>query len=238
MKRIITLALLIVSAAMLVGSSASAFSFDDIQLWAGSGSNKAALVIDWSDGIQPQSIAWGYMWDGTATGRDMLNAIKAADSRLFEPPDAYGGGTVYGLGFDVNGDGFTYVSGVGEDGHAADPGDHYKEGWYDGFWSYWTGETTDGAMPTCYHFTMDGSHPVGSFGFSQWGIANRTLTNGSWDGWTWIGTMSYDPSEWEQIEWSPSDPVAAAPVPEPGSLIAVLSGFVGLGGLVLRRRVS
>jgi hypothetical protein len=50
-------------------------SFDDIQFWAGSGTNRAALVIQWPDAEFPTSIAWGYRWNGEATAQEMIFAL-------------------------------------------------------------------------------------------------------------------------------------------------------------------
>ncbi len=153
----------------------SQFSFNDITLWAGSGTNKAALVIEWTtpDGNYVTKV-WGYRWaSGTKTGRDMLNAIKAIDPRIFEQAGSYGDQTVFGLGYDMDCDGFTYVAGANETGHAGDADDVYKEGWlYQGYWSYW--------------LSANGT----SWSYSNYGIANRTLTNGAWDGWR----FAYAPS--------------------------------------------
>ena len=64
--------------------SAQPFTFDDIEFWVGTGANRAALVIDWVEGsTEPPALVWGYRWDGTARGSDMLTAIVAADPRLF-----------------------------------------------------------------------------------------------------------------------------------------------------------
>jgi len=228
MKRTITLALLVISAVVLAGSSVSAFSFDDIQLWAGSGTNKAALVIDWNDGISPQSIAWGYRWDGTATGKDMFDAVLAVDSRLYASMEywpGYDGYTVYGIGYDINANGSGFVSGVredaggDEDGYALDSADHYKEGWFTGYWSYYVAETT-GDLPT-------------DWGYSGWGISARTLANGSWDGWSFVSDMS----NWMSAG-PPDTPVSATAVPEPGSLVALFCGLISMGGLAYRRRIS
>ena len=50
-------------------ASATPFSFDDIQYWVGTGANRAALVIDWSDtSTQPAALVWGFRWDGIAHG--------------------------------------------------------------------------------------------------------------------------------------------------------------------------
>ncbi|MGO8676767.1 MAG: hypothetical protein ACLQVX_12960 [Limisphaerales bacterium] len=79
--------------------NAHAISLDAIQLWAGSGTNRAALVIEWStpeiltDTTVPAPIAdktlvWGYRFDATnATGTQMLRAILAADPRLYVVAD-------------------------------------------------------------------------------------------------------------------------------------------------------
>ncbi|MEN6519686.1 MAG: PEP-CTERM sorting domain-containing protein [Armatimonadota bacterium] len=150
----------------LISTAASAFSFDDIQLWAGSGSNKAALVIDWNDGKEPECLAWGYRWDGTATGRDMLNAVKNLDERLNEVIGTYGQAAVLGLGYDLDSDGFS----------SNDSSDHYQSGWStSGFWSYWLKSTTDV-----------------SWSFSHYGISGRTLSDGCWDGWSFSKGVAPD----------------------------------------------
>ena len=63
--------------------SAKAATFDDIQFWTGSGTNRAAVVIDWKDGKNPGALLWGYRWNGAATGLDMLKGVVTADKRLF-----------------------------------------------------------------------------------------------------------------------------------------------------------
>lgn len=218
--------LLIISAAALAISSAGAFSFDDIHLWAGSGSNQAALVIDWNDGISPVSLVWGYKWDGTATGKDMFDAVLAADSRLYASMEywpSYDGYTVYGIGYDLDADCSCFVSGArqdaggDEDGYALDSSDHYKEGWFTGYWSYYVAETTC-SLPSTWDY-------------SGWGISARTLSSGSWDGWSFVSNMS----DWTSAG-PPDTPTAATAVPEPGSLAAVICGLMGISGLVLRRR--
>jgi len=227
MKRaLITLALVVV-----LSTTARAFTFEDIQLWAGTGSNQAALVIDWNDGISPESLVWGFRWDGVATGKDMFDAVLAADSRLFASMEfwpAYNGYTVYGIGYDLNGNGSSFVVGVREDapdgypgsenGYATDPLDHYKEGWFTGYWSYWVAETA-GSLPS-------------SWGYSGWGLSARQLSNGSWDGWSFVSDMS----NWTSAG-PPSTPTAATAIPEPSSILALASGVIGLVSFAARRRV-
>jgi hypothetical protein len=214
MGKNITILLLVFGVVTLVCTSASAFSFDDIQIWAGSGSNRAGIVIDWNDGNSPVSLAWGFRWDGTATGRDMLNAIKAVDSRLFEAADPEGRADIYGIGYDLDNDGFNYVPGDDDTGYAADSDDHYNEGWTTaGYWSYFIKPSASA-----------------SWGWAMEGLTTRVLTDGGWDGWSFAPAPNWDSG-------APDAPVAAI-VPEPGSLLAMVSGLVSLGGLAYRRRMG
>ncbi|MEN6372397.1 MAG: PEP-CTERM sorting domain-containing protein [Armatimonadota bacterium] len=140
----------------MVSTAASAFSFDDIQLWAGSGSNKAALVIDWNDGKEPESMVWGYRWDGTATGKNMFDAVLALDNRL----DAY---VEYWESYN------SYS--VDNVGYASGSVNHYAEGLDSSYWAYYVAET-NGTLP-------------GTWNYSGWDISTRPLKNGSWDGWSY-----------------------------------------------------
>jgi len=100
MKNFKTIAsLLFVSSTGLV--SAQSFDLNDILNWTGTGSNEAALVIDWQDGSTHPALAWGYRWDGTATGEQMLLAIAAADPDLSVEITSYSfGDAVDSLGFN------------------------------------------------------------------------------------------------------------------------------------------
>lgn len=118
MKKTLTKILLALGAAALLCSSASAFSFDDIQLWAGSGSNRAAMVIEWNSpevfnntSVKAPSttkcLAFGYRFDGDETGEDMFNAILASNCGLYTVTSgttAYGK-AVFGIGYDLDKDG-------------------------------------------------------------------------------------------------------------------------------------
>ncbi len=190
--------------------SAEPFSFDDIRFWVGSGTNRAALVIDWvEDSTEPPALTWGHRWDGTARGSDMLIAVVAADPRLF----AKLGGTpanpnaVFGLGYDADNDGEFGIddgttfdmdgiafSGPADGAVATDPGDYYAEGWFTGFWHY-------GVAP---------SNPYngGIWTDSPVGMAGRMLADGSWDSWAF--TPTFDFSAFAE------NPIAALPPTLPG----------------------
>src|SRR5215469_1128292 len=102
--------------AMLAAGRASAISLDDIQLWAGSGANRAAVVIEWNSPellnnstvpvpVASKAMAWGYRFNGTATGAQMLNAVLAADPKLYVIETNSSGTLVTGIGYNLNGDG-------------------------------------------------------------------------------------------------------------------------------------
>ncbi|MCC6685652.1 MAG: hypothetical protein IT205_01540 [Fimbriimonadaceae bacterium] len=107
----------------LLPFSVQAVSFDDIRLWAGSGSNQAALVIDFNDGQTPRSYLWGYRWDGAATGEDALRAVVEADIALTATFD------VFSFGASLNT--VTYL------GHSQSQNSNPGQ-----YWSYWV--TTNG----------------------------------------------------------------------------------------------
>ncbi len=82
------------SLAMLAAGRAQAISLDDIPLWAGSGTNRAAVMIEWNvpevfnnstvpAPVASKTMVWGYRFNGTATGAQMLSAILAADPKLY-----------------------------------------------------------------------------------------------------------------------------------------------------------
>lgn len=113
--------LLLAAAGLSVSNftTARALSLDDIQVWAGAGTNRAALVIHWSapevrnnttvpNPAAEKSLVWGYRWNGTNTAENMFNAVVAADHRLFvaaSTPYAGFGPFIYALGYDLNNNG-------------------------------------------------------------------------------------------------------------------------------------
>lgn len=68
--------------AIAVGTPAHAqFNISDVQYWIGAGADSSVLVIDFQDGTDDASYAWGWLHNG-GTGEDMVNAIAAADPNL------------------------------------------------------------------------------------------------------------------------------------------------------------
>lgn len=76
--------------------------WDQIQHWAGDpdGKNKTALVIDFQDGLSDCAYVWGYRWNGTATGEDLVRAVASQSSCLIAMIQYTGtmGSTLNGLG--------------------------------------------------------------------------------------------------------------------------------------------
>lgn len=202
--------------ALAVGSARAEFTFDDITYWVGTGANEAAFVVDWNDGLTPQSLAWGYRWDGTATGEDMLIDVISTDPGLYAKISSPGGFgvAVYGMGYDLDADGFalsdgtTFTDGIAvsdssDTATAVDTDDHYAEGWMSaGYWSY--------------YLSADGV----SWDYASTGMSGRTLTDGAWDGWSFAPAFNAT---------APSEPVAALPEPTTGLLF-------GLGIVLAARR--
>jgi hypothetical protein len=190
-------------------------SFDDIVYWTGAGANRAAVVIDFDDTSNADpALVWGFRWDGPARGRHMLDAVLAADDRLYakigNEPSVFN--AILGLGYDRNDDGaFAVDSGesFNNDGVAfgapiegesfqvkpLDPADRYREGWeFAGFWHYgiadanpWTG---------------------GAWAGAQFGASSRVLVDGAWDSWA-FSTETEDPDIFGLI--FAQNPMAATP---------------------------
>ena len=190
--------------ALLASQAAAApFSFDDIDFWVGAGANRCGaghrLVRARPD---PPALAWGFRWDGAATGRDMLLAIVEADDRLFAKLGEFNeGASLFGLGYDADDDGQFGVLKINSEGEpvettfdelgiavsgipdadliraaATDPGDYYAEGWKSAVWHYGGESETPIGTPA-------NPYDDGSWQDSGSGMLFRSLKNGSWDSW-------------------------------------------------------
>lgn len=174
------------------------FTFDNITYWVGEGENQAALVLQWNDDREAGALVWGYRFNGTATGYDMIKAIAAADGRLyFAASNSAFGYTIGGIGFDLDGDGDVAImdgdtrievtDGFAENSNfdnlkAADSDDLWVSGWNAGYWSYYVSD--DGTMPPT--------------GYSNFGASSRQLANGSVDGW-YYASMSDPQTTWKTL---------------------------------------
>jgi len=215
---------------------ANVSSFEQIERWVGSGSNEAALVIDWNGERSADSaLVWGYRWDGSKTLGDMLLGVVSGDDRLFFKRNVGSFGLeIRGIGYDQDNDGVFGISdgstfnaqGITDSGDsdsyvATDPGDFYSEGWFTaGFW-YHTVATTS---PTGW---SDGSGAPGA------------VADGQWNALTFDGDFSsvdeYN-EDFTQIIFDapPETPTNLQPaaVPEPWSIALVA---IGIAGFAIRR---
>ena len=203
-------------------ASASVMDFDDLVIWAGTGSNEAAMVVDWRDG-QP-ALAWGYRWDGAATGEDMFRAIAAADDDFYGSiNDTFAfGNFINGIGYDRDGDGFdvTPALSFNADGlhfgaSAVDVVSDDADDSYRGssstfeFWEYFV--------------SVGNPYDGGSWSSAAVGFSDRNLTDGDWDAWVFPGFVGNLPSD------TPLAAGGTTAVPEPSTwaAFAVLSfGYV------------
>ena len=166
MKDRIKIAALLIAACSW-GFQSRAISLDDIQFWTGSGTNRAAMVIEWSVPesltnssvpvpVVDKTLVWGYRFDGTATtGSQMVKAILAADPRLYMVGDVSWGLYIQGIGYNLSGNGLVGIT----DGKATNSflgglltsptvsldsaraiasGDLFWSGWMGPNWELWT----------------------------------------------------------------------------------------------------
>lgn len=171
------------------------FAFRDIKYWIGSGSKKAALVINWHDGKQPEALVWGYRFDGKKSTGEMLEEIANQDPRLLIAIGegmnsgtclfsiAYRpviGTTPYEIRYQgktltLKSQGVHIVDFDPKKDYAADhftisdPTARWQTGFYDkGYWSYFHKERR-----------------LNPFGYSNFGYWNFQLIDGSWHGISW-----------------------------------------------------
>lgn len=200
--------------------------FDDIQIWFGNGANRAGFVLDW-DGTSgtDNSIAWGFRWDGSATGEDMFFSVFGSDDRLFAkvnslPPAGGFGVFANGIGYDANGNDIFGISdatifngqGFSTDpsafATATDTGDLYREGPFAAGGGWW-------------HYGVSTGNPFsgGSWTAAGTGMTGRQLSDGDWDSWAFQPGPVFPSTAFAQ------NAIAAVPEPSAGFL-ALLSAVV------------
>ncbi len=90
--------------AMSLTANAFVVDWDKIRHWAGEGSNKAALVVQFDDGGEEKAYVWGYRWEDEEvqpSGEDVFRAIatECNDLYLFTQFTGWMGNTVCGIGY-------------------------------------------------------------------------------------------------------------------------------------------
>lgn len=191
------------SPASATADVATNVDFNDILYWVGDGDKSSAVVIKWDDGNDNKKLlVWGYKWSTAeeGTGTEMLKAIAKADPRfyLLTYNDSPFGTSIGGMGFDLdndndiallyNGEEHVPVDGIVDisnnsfdDYQAKDGDDHWNAGWMNGYWSYW--------------YTNNANNV---YQYSSVGASERTLVDGSVDGWAFLADMK----NWDSIDMS------------------------------------
>lgn len=191
---------------MPMATTNDSFSFDDIQNWTGEGENQAAVVIQFNTGKESETnaLVFGFRWNGTATGTDMIVAIAKEDPRFYVLANngSYGY-SIGGIGWDADEDGDIYLKNGDQtftltDGKyecsseydydsftAGDADDLWAGGWFSGYWSYWVA-----------------SDSPANFGYASTGASGRVLTDGCWDGWNF--SANYGSYAWLPFAAAPS----------------------------------
>jgi hypothetical protein len=177
-------------------------SFDNIQYWVGSGLNRAALVLQWNDGLTPVSIAWGYRWDGVVTGIDMLRAI--AGSTHIEDPAGDPAGSGAGADDRLRLGLVEYSFGLSVLSLEYSPNDgarRTQNDWYSGYWQYlirggnfeyYDWETNRTAV---YDVAGSSLYASGGWTSAPIGAGERALIDGAWDAYSFAPEFATQPVE-------------------------------------------
>jgi hypothetical protein len=217
MKRIIVAVFIAAIASTHAGLVAS---LDDIELWAGTGVNRSALVVDFHDGNTRESFVWGFRWSGSATGFDMLTAIDSAWTELTLDNPSF-----------VNS--ITYVEGIVTHLQSAN--------WVTTSWGYYLAGGTATQFDSNPPYGAIGTLSVTGGGLSlptSWtispaGSSDRFLANGSWDALSFgtFDTMTYE-------HQTPPSSNAYAAIPEPSIVALFVLGAAAVAFYAQKRLYS
>ncbi len=176
-------------------------SVGDIPTLLGEGDDIGFLVIDFNNGMEPDSFVWGYRFDEPSfSGADLLLAVAALDPTL---SIGYGGNG--SDGFFLTSVRFEYAGRVYE-----------QEGVYPtASWGYYLagGNAGGTAVTAAGGADFPASWEASTVGASDtaFGTPGRILTDGAWDYWS-VGP--YDTTTFSHLGTPAGTPVPA-PIPEP-----------------------
>ena len=197
-------------------------SFSNIQYWTGTGTNRAALVLEFGGPSTPASVAWGYRWNGSSTtAASMLFALAGTITVTGTNAPAPLAGSDPRLSVDAS-----FFSSFG--GYFVNTISYNQAG----LPSPWTQSTRliqdayfdDGTYPTLYSLNSSGLWSP-SFAQAQVGMSGLTLSNGMWVGFVQSDGMD-NPRTFAQ-------PTAAVPEPKTMALL-----FVAAALAILRKKRS
>jgi hypothetical protein len=199
--------------------------FSGLVLWAGSGTNSAAFVLQFSGTQPPASIAWGYRWSGTSTMQAMADAIAGTTSLVNGAPVPPGldsrltiAGTQYSFGVFLSA--ITYDQ-VGLPAGWSQATRLIADTWF-----------LDGTYPVLYTkadaagvWLGEGETETMTFAYSLVGASDIELTPGGWYGFVQSNGAEAFPF---------AKPVAA--VPEPSGAMLLGCGAATATALARQRR--
>lgn len=200
--------------------------FSDILFWTGSGTNEAALVLQFPTAVEsgtatPTSIAWGYRWNEPATFADMMFSLAGgitggplpaagADQRLAVDVSYFG----EEWGYFVNTISYDQIGLP-----AADWSQAVREmGPYD---------IDTGEYPAQYQLDAGSGAWTGTpFSLSNTGMSTTPLVDGGWYG--------FIQADGNAATLAFTQPVSA--VPEPSGVALLACGGAIVGAMAWRRR--
>jgi hypothetical protein len=202
-------------AGWFVSASVHAISLDDIQLWTGSGTNRAALVIEWNSPeifntttvaapVANKTMVWGYRFNGQATGTQMFTAILASDPKLYAAADVSFGTFIESIGYNLSGNGnigitdgmntnyFTngYLTDATVDVDAAAPlnrGDLFWSGDFGPNWQVWNEAGDSGGFENSPNRGTNAFSNADTGEQGQWAFANFGLDELVVTNGSWLG---------------------------------------------------
>ena len=209
MKKIL-MALLLAAPCTSWSSLITVTNFNNVQYWAGTGTNSAALVLEFGGLSTPASVAWGYRWNGSSTAASMLFALAGTITVTGASAPSPLAGSDPRLSVDAS-----FFSGFG--GYFVNTISYNQSG-LPAPWSQTTGVIedayfVDGTYPSLYSLNSAGLWG-GSFAQAQVGMSDISLTNGVW--------IAFVQSDGAADPRTFAQPVAA--VPEPGTAALLVLG--------------
>ena len=185
---------------------ASVLTFDSIQFWTGTGTNRAALVIQWNDGASPVSLLWGFRWSAEARGIDMLKAIAgSAVSRddgqpTFLPDTSTGADSRLALSLINYSFGKAVEALVFTDREVVRTQNDWSTGYweysiYGGTFDYELYDTKGNSFVSTYSQTGTHTYSMVDWVSSPIGASDRPLIDGSWDAFSFAPNFVSTPVE-------------------------------------------
>lgn len=181
-------------------------NFDDVQFWTGAGPNRSVLVLEFSSGDVPQSVAWGYRWTATATLQDCIFAL--AGEIVGGPAPAPGSDPR--LGFDVSYFNYSGLTGYFVNSIAYDQVG-LSSPWSQSVRRIQNNYFVDLTYPVLYELAGSGIWTASLFVPSAVGMSDLMLSNGSWYGFVQTDEFAGD--------YAFTQPVSAVPEPSVWSLL-------------------